>query len=146
MSGIGEAECAEFFVITGEESGTRVDPTADIDEAAIDVEAELGHGVGFVDVRRSEELGSEGSEGFLRGDEKAAVVFAAPGDIQQADENAFGADADRVVEIACYAFADEQGTKLSAGDRWKDGGDGLDRERFGRVRVESGEHGAPRRR
>ena len=81
MSGIGVAECPEFFVITGDESGTGVDTTADIDESAIDVEAELGHGVGFVDVRRSKELGSEGSEDFLRGNEKAAVVFAASGDI-----------------------------------------------------------------
>ena len=145
VSGIGVAESTVFFVIAGNEGGTGVNAAADIDEAAVDVKAEFGHGVGLVDIERSEEFGPEGAKHILGGNQEAAVVFTASADIQQADEHAFGADADRIVEISADALANEQSGDVGAGDSGKDGRDRLDRLWFGRAGVETGEHkDAPR--
>jgi hypothetical protein len=60
-------------------------------------------------------------EDFLGSDQKAAVVLAPAGNIEQADQNAFRADANGVVEISGDPFSDEHGSDVGACDRGEDG-------------------------
>ena len=48
--------------------------------------------------------------------EDVAVVLAASGDVEQADQNALGTDADGVVEISGDALASEDGGDVGAVD------------------------------
>ena len=108
-------------------AGQERTPLRSFDEAAIDAEAEFGHGLGFVDVGAREKFGAQVAKDFLRGGEDAAIVLAASGDIEQAEQNALGADANGVVEISGNALADEDGGDVGAFDFGKYGRDGLDR-------------------
>jgi hypothetical protein len=112
------------------------------DEAAIDAKVEFGHGLGFVNVRAGEQFGSEGAEDFLRGREKTAVLVAAAGNVEQAEEDALGADANGIVEISGNALAYEDGCNVRALDLGKGGWDRLD-DGFivGTSRVKKQSHG-----
>src|SRR5580700_10590768 len=66
VAGIGVAECAELFVVAGDESRAGTDAAGDFKEAAIEAQTEFRHGLGFVDVRAGEKLGSAGAKDFLR--------------------------------------------------------------------------------
>jgi hypothetical protein len=141
MSGIGVAQSPELFVITGNESGTRVNAAADINQSTIDPETEFRHGIGFVDVRRRKQLQSASAEDLLGSDQEVTVVLAAAGNIEQADQNAFRADANGVVEISGNAFSDEHRSDVGACDR---GEDGCNRFHWGGgsgVGAEAGKHG-----
>lgn len=129
VSGIGIAECAEFFVVAREKRRTGVDAAADVDEMAIDIEAKLGHGVGFVDVGAREQLVPAIAEDFLRGGEELAVLLLDSGDVEEAEKNALGADADAVIEISGDALADKNGGNFSAVDAREDGRDGFNGRR-----------------
>ena len=54
-----------------------------------------------------------------------AIIFAAASDIEQSDENTFGADSNRVVKITGNALAEKLSSDLRAADRRKYGGDDL---------------------
>jgi len=139
---IGVAEGAELFVIAADEGRAGVDALADVDQSAIEAEAEVGHGFGFVDIGAREGLCPNAAEDLLRGDEDAAVVLAASGDVEQADENALGAGADGVVKIAGNAFADKDGSDVSALDLGEHSWHGFNSyDRCGTRRAEAREHG-----
>jgi hypothetical protein len=123
MSGIGIAQRSELLVVTGNEGRTRVDATAHIDQPSVDPEAQFGHGIGFVDVRRRKKLESDSSEDFLGSDQEAAVVLASAGNVEQPDQNTFRADANGVVEVSRHTFSDEHGSDVGACDRGEDGWD-----------------------
>src|SRR5215469_15804286 len=100
VSGVGVAQGAELLVIAGKESGAGVGATTDFEEASINVEAEFCHGIGLIDVSGGEEFSADGAEDLLRGAEDVAVFLAAPGDIEQADQDTFRAGPDRIVEVS----------------------------------------------
>ena len=66
--------------------------------------------------------------------EDAAIILAPSGDIEQAEQNALGADADGIVEVSGNAFSGENGGNIRALDLGKDRRDGLDRGAVRRVR------------
>ena len=90
VSRIGVAERAELLVVAGHKGGTGANSAGGFNDGAIDAKAELSHGVGFVDIRASEEFGSESAEDLLRGIENLAVVLAAAGDVEHTHENPSG--------------------------------------------------------
>jgi hypothetical protein len=125
VSRIGVAKCAELLVVAGHEGGTGANSAGGLNDGAIDAETELRHGIGFVDIRASEELCSEIAEDFLGGIENAAVILAASGDVEHTDENALGAHANRVIEVSGHTVANENGGDVSALNLRECGRDGL---------------------
>jgi hypothetical protein len=132
VSGVGVTQGPELFVITGNEGRAGVDAAAHINQPTIDSEAEFGHGIRFVDVRRRKQLQSDPAEDLLCSDQEVAIVPAPSGDIKQTDQNAFGTGANGVVEISSDALADEDGSDVGPGDLREDG---WDRFHYGGGRV-----------
>ena len=126
MSGVGVAEGSELLVVAGDEGGARANAAGSLDNRAIDAKAKFSHGLGFVDVGAREELSTKVAEDLLSCGQDAAVILAAPGHVEQAKQNALGADADGVVEISGNAFSHKDGCDVSALDLGKHGRDGLD--------------------
>jgi hypothetical protein len=125
VSRIGVAECAELLVVAGHEGGAGANSAGGLNDGAIHAETELRHGVGFVDIRASEELRSEIAEDLLGGIENAAVVLAASGDVEHTDENALGAHAKRVIEVSGHSVSNENSGDVSALDLRECGRDRL---------------------
>lgn len=140
VSCVGVAKRPELFVVAGDEGGAGMDPTADIDEAAIQAQAEFGHRIGFVDVWTGEELHARGAEDFLRVVENETVVVAASGDIEQSDQNALGTGANGVVEVSGNTLAAEYGSNVGTSDLGEDGGNRFNRDGSGLRITESREH------
>jgi hypothetical protein len=122
MSGICVAESAEFFVIAGNEAWTRVNSATQVNQASIDAETQFGHGIRLVDVRWGKQLQSDRAEDFLCPDQDVACLLSPACNIKQPDENAFGTDANRIVEISCDTFAHKYRRNISTVDRGEDGG------------------------
>lgn len=129
VSSVGVTEGAKLFVIAGDESRAGAWAAADVEESAIDAKTKFGHSVGFVDIGRGKEFGADGAEDLLGSGEDVTVFVAASGDIEEADENAFRAGANGIIEISGNALADERGGKVRTIDLREDGGDGLDGSR-----------------
>jgi hypothetical protein len=141
VSGIGVAERSELLVVTGNEGRARVDAAAHINQSTIDPKAQFGHGIGFVDVTRRKQLLPDSAEDFLGSDQEVTVVLAAAGNIEQPDQNAIRADANRVIEISGNPFSDKHGSDVSTCDRREDG---WNRFHYGGGRgvgAEAGNHG-----
>jgi hypothetical protein len=141
MSGIGVAQRSELLVITGDESGTRVGAAAHIDQPSIDPKAQLGHGIGFVNVTRRKQLQSDGAEDFLRDDQEVPVVLAASANIEQPDQHAFRADANGVIEISGDTLSDKDGGYVGTCDRGEDGWNRFHDRGGSTVGAEAGKHG-----
>ena len=69
----------------------------------------------------------EVSEDLLRARQDAAVILAAPGDVEQTKQHALRTDTDRVVEISSDALAHENCGDVDPVDLGKYGRDGFDR-------------------
>ena len=81
----------------------------------------------------------------MSGGEDAAVILAASGNVEQAKQNALGADAEGVVEISGNAFAHEDGRDVGPLDLGEDGGHGLGGgSRAGALGVKERAHGKPK--
>lgn len=140
VAGIRITERAEFLVIAGNESGARMDAAAYIDQSTIEPQAKVGHGVGFVDIGFRKKFQSRRTENLLSVDEDVAIILARSGDIEESDEDAFGAGADGVVEVSSHPFTGEDGSDVGAVDLGKDCRNGLDNGRCGLGIAETGQH------
>jgi hypothetical protein len=141
MSGIGIAEGAKFLVVAGDESGTGVNAAADVDKLAVDVKTKFSHRVGFVDVGRRKQLGTQSAKDFLRGNKEIAVFIAPPGNVQQAYEHTFWADADGIIEISGQPLAYENRSDVSSIEFGEHGWDRLHPRSFSLAGMKSGKHG-----
>jgi len=141
VSGVGIAERAKFLVVAGDKGGTGVNAAADVDELAVDVKTKFRHRVGFVDVGRRKQLGTQRAKDFLRSNEEIAVFIAPPGDVKQADEYTFRADADGVIEISGLPLAHENRSDVGAIDFGENGWDRLHLRSFSLAGMKSGKHG-----
>lgn len=141
MARITVAKCAEFLVITSDKCRTRVDPTADVDESAIQAQAEFRHRIGFINICTRKQLRSNRSENLLSMRQNVPVIFAAAGDIKQTDQDALRTSPYGIIEVSGNSLPGEDSryigaTNLSKDSRYRFYGRTGDRTR----RMEAGEH------
>ena len=129
MSRIRVAQGAELFVVAGDKRRTGVHSAADVDQPAIEAQAKVGHGIGFIDVWFGKELQPRGAKYLLRVVENVSVVFPASGDIKQADQNSLRAGANGIVEISCDSLPSEHCSNVGATDLREDRRSRLNRYR-----------------
>src|SRR5712691_5964382 len=89
MPGVGVAESAEFFVVTGDECGTRVHPCGGFHEASVEVKTERNHSFGFVDVRSRKKFSPKRAKDILCGREDDPIILPTAGNIKQAKQDPF---------------------------------------------------------
>src|SRR5579863_2492991 len=83
MSGVGVAEGAEALVVAADKGWAGTHTAGHVHDAAVEPQAEFGHGLGFVDIQLAEQIASQLAKDFLRGGENGLVVLAASGDVEQ---------------------------------------------------------------
>jgi len=132
MSGVRVAKCTELLVIAGEERRTGMNSAADVDQSTIDPMAEFRHRIGFVNIGRRKELETKSAEHFLCGDQETAIVFAPSGNVEEADQNTLGTDANRIIEVSGNSFSNEYSGDISSFDLREDSGGRFGHRRGGR--------------
>ena len=105
VAGIAIAERAQFFVIAAEECGTGTDTISSLHDAAIECDAKFAHGVGLIGFRRREQTRAEAAKCLLCCGQNGLVILTPASHIEQAKQDPFGADAQRVVQVAGYSLA-----------------------------------------
>src|SRR4029077_2155462 len=100
-------ERAQFFVIAAEECGTGTDTISGLHDAAVECEAKFAHGVGLIAFRRREETRAEATKCLLCCEQNGLVILTPASHIEQAKQDPFGADAQRVVQVASDTLAVE---------------------------------------
>jgi hypothetical protein len=135
------AERAKPLVVAADECRAGVNPRGRFHQAAVEAKGQRGHGFGFVDVGPRKELGSESVKYLLRSRENELIVLAASGDVEQAEQDAFGADPQGVVKISGDPFSVGGGGNLGTLDLGKLAGRGLQgRQRLGFTGMEESAH------
>src|SRR5271156_1799331 len=100
VSRVGVAESPEALVIAADERRAGTDAAFNFHDAAVEPEAELGHGLGLVEILFAEQVAGQLVKNLLRGSENWLVILTASGDIEQPKQNAFGAHTEGVIEIS----------------------------------------------
>ena len=122
VSGIAVAHRANRLVVAADKRWTRADALGRIHDAAVDLERQLYHGLGFIDVVPGEQLGSGFPERVLGGGHDRLVLPMPARDVQQAEQNQMGGDADEIIEVPAATLTNVDGSNVSARDtRHRDG-------------------------
>jgi hypothetical protein len=93
MPGVGVAECAKPFVVAADKCWTTMHPSGGFHQAAVEFDAERNHGFGFIDIGARKEFGPANPKDSLGGRQEESVVLAPAGNIKQAKQYAFRANA-----------------------------------------------------
>src|SRR6266851_634326 len=125
VAGIAIAERAQLFVVTAKECGTGTDTISSLHDAAVEGEAKFGHGVGLIGFRWREETRAEAAKCLLCCGQNGLVILSPASHVEQAKQDPFGADAQRVVQVASYSLAVESSCNFGVLDLGELAWDGL---------------------
>ena len=112
-------------MIAAEECGAGTDTIGSLHDAAIECQAKFGHGVGLIGFGRREETRAEAPKCLLCCGQNGLVILTPASHIEQAKQDPFGADAQRVVQVASHPLAVESSCNLGVLDLGELALDGL---------------------
>jgi len=84
MPRVGIAERTEFLMVAADERGAGVNSRRSFHHTPVELQAEIDHGFGFVDVGSGKKRCSGRSKNLLRRREDQLVILAASGNVKQA--------------------------------------------------------------